>query len=264
MPNLVFNGTARELRDGDMTIGTDPRATWRVADADLRPRHFVVSVHRGGAVVRPCDADCVVTVGGVQVPVKGWQLSDGDTVAAGSGHFHFWVAEPQNRPELTAAERAASAYAHLVDDAAGAAYPLSLVSTGIGRDHSNLVVIPEPTVSRFHADVRREAAGYTLRSTGGLGTRLNGRVLDAPRLLAEGDQIRVERRAFRFTRQPLPPNMRLVQESDNMDDPRSRFATIRMDAIDSSGSGKRAGRRTAVLAALAAASVAGALWALRS
>ena len=48
-------------------------------------------------------------------------------------------------------------------------------------------------VSRFHAEVRREAGGFALHSLGSAGTLLNGRKVTGPMLLAEGDVIEIAR-----------------------------------------------------------------------
>ena len=67
------------------------------------------------------------------------------------------------------------------------AYPLSSRSTTIGRDASNAIVLRDPTASRFHAEVRREAGGFALRSIGALAATLNGQPVERPTVLREGD-----------------------------------------------------------------------------
>ena len=93
---------------------------------------------------------------------------------------------------------ASLAVGFLVDDRAAAAHPLG-PSTSIGRDASNAIIVRDPTASRFHADVRRETIGFVLRSLGASGTRLNGRPIETPTLLAEGDTIEIAFAVLRFT-----------------------------------------------------------------
>jgi pSer/pThr/pTyr-binding forkhead associated (FHA) protein len=61
----------------------------------------------------------------------------------------------------------------------------------IGRDSSADLSIPSPAVSRRHARVIREGAGYALEDLGSSnGTFLNGERLTARHSLKSGDQIR--------------------------------------------------------------------------
>lgn len=64
--------------------------------------------------------------------------------------------------------------------------------TRIGRWPDNEVAIDDRWISRYHAEIRREATQYTLRDLGSKnGTYLNGRRLAAPHQLRDGDQISV-------------------------------------------------------------------------
>jgi FHA domain-containing protein len=72
---------------------------------------------------------------------------------------------------------------------AGAAISLGAEETTVGRAPNNDVVLPDISVSRRHAAVRREADGYVLvDQDSGNGTRVNGRTIQAARL-RNGDEI---------------------------------------------------------------------------
>src|SRR2546423_11416019 len=72
---------------------------------------------------------------------------------------------------------------------AGAAIRLRGEETAVGRAPTNDVVLPDISVSRRHASVRREASGYVVvDQDSGNGTRLNGRTIQAARL-RNGDEI---------------------------------------------------------------------------
>jgi hypothetical protein len=219
MACLALKGTTRELREGETIVGNGAMATWRVADADLMRKHFVVGLKGTVASIWPAVADSVVAVNGKQLPVDARdlqvdprELQDGDVVDAGTGRFTYWATEPKAQPESpdlaspSASPDAKRAY--LVDSKAGVAYSLARTSTGIGRDLSNTVVVSEPTVSRFQAEIRREAGGYALRAVDSSGTQVNEELMATPRLLSEGDQIRIEKTILRFTREALPANVR--------------------------------------------------------
>ena len=92
---------------------------------------------------------------------------------------------------------------YLIDVRWGVAYDLHRVSTGIGRDASNPVVIRDLAASRSHAEVRRDGGRYVLHALGSAETRVNGAIVAGPRVLAEGDVIEIAYTRLRFT--GIPP-----------------------------------------------------------
>jgi pSer/pThr/pTyr-binding forkhead associated (FHA) protein len=113
--------------------------------------------------------------------------------------------------------------AFLVDDRAGEAYQIGRVPLGIGRDPVSHVIVLDPAVSRFHAEVRSTTTGFTLVSMGATGTLLNGAALTSPHLLTEGDAIGIGDTTFRFTRQRPDPDVVIVAPPETEEDhvPRS-------------------------------------------
>jgi hypothetical protein len=62
----------------------------------------------------------------------------------------------------------------------------------IGRRPFNTVMIADPAVSRIHAWIGRQDGAYLLHDAGSrAGTMLNDQPLESPRLLADGDEIRI-------------------------------------------------------------------------
>lgn len=214
MPWLELNGTTYELPEGETVVGSGAQANWRVTNADLMPRHFVVGIRGPAATLRASSRDSVVAMRAHQVSGEPQTLHDGDVIRAGSADFHYSTGTPVPRPpranEPTRLAAPAVAAAHLIAAAEQAAYPLSSMSTGVGRDPSNVVPLRDPTASRFHAEIRQEAGGFALHSMGASGTRVNGSPLDAPRLLQDGDEIEIAFETFRFVHGPLPPDVGLA------------------------------------------------------
>ena len=204
---LDYNEALQELpEDTELVVGSGAQASWRVRNADLMPRHFVISANGKGGRLRPHSSDAVVSVNGRQVSSEGVDLKDGDIVYAGSAQMNFWSKTPQKRDAVEPEELGG----HLVDGARRAAHSLARHSTGIGRDESNALVLEEATASRFHAEIRQEAGGHALRVMGAAGTKLNGNAITAPVLLNEGDEIQIAGRALRYTRAPLPAGVKLA------------------------------------------------------
>ena len=197
---LEHNEALQELQgNGEIVVGTGAQATWRLRRADLMPRHFVVSTTNDRASICPFSSETVVTVNGRQLHAGATELQDGDVINAGSGEFRFWASTPGE----TRSERRAPVSGHLVDASRQAALSLNRVSTGIGRDHSNDLVIDSREAASFHAEVRREAGGHVLRTPEAAVVKLNGRPVTAPVLLTEGDEVEIADLRLRYTREPL-------------------------------------------------------------
>ena len=201
---LEYNEALQELRgDGEIVVGTGAQASWRLRRADLMPRHFIVSTARDRATICPFSSETVVTVNGRQLPVGATELHDGDVIGAGSGEFRFWATTPGE----SRSERRAPITGYLVDGQRNSALSLQRVSTGIGRDESNELVIENRDAASFHAEVRREAGGHVLRAPESAAVNLNGRRVTSPVVLGEGDTIEISDLRLRYTREALPEGM---------------------------------------------------------
>jgi pSer/pThr/pTyr-binding forkhead associated (FHA) protein len=108
--------------------------------------------------------------------------------------------------------------AYLVSDGTRRAYPIGAVPLTIGRDSVSHVVVDDPSVSRFHAEVRTDDRGrkpaYWFRSMGAAGSQINGDRVSSDRKLAEGDQITIGTVVLRFTQEALADGVSIVQRSD--------------------------------------------------
>jgi FHA domain-containing protein len=82
----------------------------------------------------------------------------------------------------------------------GKAYALMKERVVIGRLADSDVVVPDPGVSRRHAEVRRENGGFVLADLGSTnGTIVNGTMI-GERALEEGDRIKVGNTILEFRR----------------------------------------------------------------
>lgn len=109
--------------------------------------------------------------------------------------------------------------AYLVSDGTKRAYPLDgPTPVTIGRDSVSHVVVDDPSVSRFHAEIRTDDRGrrpvYLFRSMGSAGSTINGDRASSERKLAEGDVIAIGSVVLRFTQEALPEGCAIVRPSD--------------------------------------------------
>ena len=74
---------------------------------------------------------------------------------------------------------------------AGARYALDSDVLSVGRDPSSDIFLDDITVSRHHAEVRREGARYWIRDVGSLNGTYVNRSLAEDGELSEGDEVQV-------------------------------------------------------------------------
>ena len=226
MPFLELEGkpelenNPRELV-GEVIVGSGSQATWRLSGSDLAARHFRIAQTNGTVQVIPASPQNVVVLNGAQVPTDGAPLTSGDVVAAGQARFVFLSDLKAKRPRpLTEMPDA-----HLIDITNKKGYTLRRRVVQIGREIGCSIVLKDPTVSRFHADVRAEGGQFVLYAMGSSGTKVNGEPAVVPRLLREGDQITMGDTTFTFSLLPMPTGIRPVQFEDHEDDSFSRKNT---------------------------------------
>jgi len=74
----------------------------------------------------------------------------------------------------------------------GEFFPLMLPVTTIGRSPECEIFLDDITVSRVHAEVREGPGGFVLHDDGSTnGTYVNRRLIEAPEILADGDEVQV-------------------------------------------------------------------------
>jgi pSer/pThr/pTyr-binding forkhead associated (FHA) protein len=223
---LEYGGRLRRLTDGETIVGGAPSAGLHIADADLLPRHFVLRVDGDDIWLRVWSPETVVAKNGRQVAAQECKLDDGDTISAGSMHFHVWRNEPELPAVTVEKETSRPPVAHLIDTRDNVAYRLDRLSTNIGRSAANVIRLKDPTASRFHAQVRREAGGFALHSVGSSGTRINGQRVGAPQLLDDGDEIEIAYTTLRYTRATPPEGVSIVQRTGGDPDEATERPTI--------------------------------------
>ncbi len=87
----------------------------------------------------------------------------------------------------------------------GREYPLDASVVTIGRRDENMIVIKDPTVSRKHAEIRREGDELVISDKGSTsGITVNGQVIAGPHSLRDGDRIGIGSSAvFLIQMQPV-------------------------------------------------------------
>ncbi len=226
---FLDSGTSSiEVTPGELLVGSGAQASWRVLNSDLAARHFTIKVAPdGSATLKPYSASTIVVINGAAAPQAGAPIHSGDVIAAGSARFCYVDDLEAPRPELGNEARGA----HLIDETERKAYPLTKRTISIGRDVGAGIPLRDPAVSRFHADVRSEAGEFVLYSMGSAGTHVNDMRAAAPKLLAEGDIIRIGTTNFRFTRDALPKGVAVARLGGAEEDTVARRSTETLRAV---------------------------------
>lgn len=238
MPWLEYAGRLRKLAEGTTLVGGGEGAGVVIEGADLLPKHFWVEAGPDGIRVRPWSGEAVVAIDGHQMGTDWCTVVDGATISAGSAQFRVIEQAPTRSSTSTPARHPT---AWLVDPTRSVAYPLDHRTTNIGRARSNHVHLEDPTASRFHAQIRREAGGWALHPAGSSGAQVNGHRVGSPRLLEHGDTIELAFETFRFVEGEAPQGLRIVPRSESGDAQRTERPTIareRITMVPPSGRGR--------------------------
>jgi two-component system cell cycle response regulator len=92
-------------------------------------------------------------------------------------------------------------------DYLGEVYELNQDVTVIGRTEGVDIAVIDPGVSRRHAKITREINGYCAVDLGSKnGTLVNNEIIHGPRVLRDGDKIRISQTAFKFSYQDADDN----------------------------------------------------------
>ena len=228
MPFIDFDGNTRELAPGETLVGSGSQASWRLPSADLAARHFTVTHGAGGeTTIKSYSPQNIVTVNGRSMGADPVALNHGDVIAAGSARMVYLTSLEGDRPDMAAAAGGAPL---LVNEKDREVYPLTRRTVSIGRDAASHILVRDPSVSRFHADVRAEAGQYVLYSQGSTGTKINGHRAAGPQVLQEGDSLEIGETVLKFSRIAPPAGFQVVSGGAD-DDKMTRRATTVQNAV---------------------------------
>jgi len=191
MPYLEFEHQTKPLGPGVLTIGSGSEAAWRISGRELAALHAIITLEKGGyAFIAAGSPQATIHINGAEVADGRGILRYGDALRLGRAEFRF---------RQLAGNAGQAGY--LREMRRGRSYKLGDF-TEIGRDPRCGVFIPEPEVSRIHAEIRRDQGAFLITPHNGL-TLLNGTRITAPQALTEGDELSVGRTTLRFSAEPV-------------------------------------------------------------
>lgn len=251
MPYLEFEHQSKPLGPGVLTIGSGSEAAWRIQGRDLAGLHAIVTMEKGGyALFASGTAEASIFVNDAEASGGRAVVRYGDTVRLGRAIFRF--------KQLATGNDGRGGY--LREKRRGRSYRLAEF-TEIGRDPRCGVFIPEPEVSRIHAEIRREASGFVVTPHNAL-TLLNGERITTPTALAEGDELSIGRTTLRFSAEPVGQTVDALARHPTGDSRSARMNTTFMGAYEARERVNQSGRKKLIVYVAAAAAIAISLGAL--
>ena len=245
MPYLEFEHQSKSLGPGVLTIGSGSEAAWRIHGRDLAPLHAFITLEKGGyALVAAATPEAMIKVNGVEAAEGRSVVRYGDRLRLGRAEFRF--------TQLQSGSDNQSGY--LREMRRGRSYRLGEF-TEIGRDPRCGVFIPEPEVSRIHAEIRRQDGTFVVNPHNAL-TLLNGERITSARPLSEGDELSVGRTTLRFSAEPTGQTVDARGGAQPLGDTRrANMATTFMGAYEARERVNESGRKRMIMMAAAVAAV---------
>jgi pSer/pThr/pTyr-binding forkhead associated (FHA) protein len=189
------------ILDDDLVSRRHAEIRWRAGTAYLLDRDSLNGALRNAQKVRGLAA-----------------LENGDILQFGVHRYRFTLLAPDASEALEETRKVAgssgshrlNAPLRLVGESgavAGRRWELREKTTRIGRDPSAAVTLQDASVSRFHAQITRQASGYYLADLeSSNGTRVNGDLVSEPRKIGPGDLLGFGEICVRCEQAPVTPS----------------------------------------------------------
>lgn len=213
MMELELAGQRTSIPVGELVVGTDPSCGLRLTG--VAAAHAVVVGAKDGSVSVRRVGDNDVLLNGVKLGAAPAPALHGDTIQVGN---HELLVHDPRRSGSTQFVRAsdvakivaatvrpgspkpatAATGGRLVCLTDGREYTIGSAPLVIGREAGCDIVVPNKDVSRHHAEIFSSPQGYLLVDSSTNGTFVNADRIEAQRVLARADVIRIGDHEFRF------------------------------------------------------------------
>ena len=226
MMELEVAGQRTPIPAGELVIGSDPSCGLRL-DGLAAAHAVVIGIGDGSVALRRVGENDVL-LNGVKLGAEPAPVLHGDKIQVGrhevflhdprrSGSTQFVKADDVARMVAATAKPGApkmptaATGGRLVCLTDGREYTIGGAPLVFGREAGSDIVVPNKDVSRRHAEIFSSPQGYVLVDSSTNGTFVNGDRIEAQRVLARADVIRIGDHEFRFYADRMPENASLAQ-----------------------------------------------------
>ncbi len=165
-PSLLYAGERIVLPNASFTIGRSPDNDLPIAKDAVSRHHARIEAAQGGYRISDLGSRNGTQRNGERFRADSRWLANGDTIVIGGEVLRFLAGEET----LLGPPRAPISGTQVVQ--------LTKPHLTLGRDGSNDVVLADPNVSRFHAELVQTEDGLTIRDLASRnGTRVNGELV---------------------------------------------------------------------------------------
>lgn len=160
--------------------------------------HAVVALRKDGFYVFDTESKTGVYVNNQKIEKK-QKLEDGDVIAFGTAIMKFHIGSEANSDISHKGEEETVTYPKLVNISDNYEFLIDGDFVTIGREKGSNIEIPAPYVSRHQARITRNRNRWIIEDFGSVeNTTVNGEKILSPRVLHDGDVIKIGDFAFLF------------------------------------------------------------------
>lgn len=236
---MLLQGGSKVSLKNLTRIGRSPDNDLVLNDPEVSGRHARIRQDATGFLLEDLQSSNGTFLNGARVGALE-RLASGALITIGKTQIQFVMEPPKENLHMTSVglPEAAPPPSALPSDPVwgtlqvnGREIPLRMLSPNIGRDPKSDVVLDDPSISYFHAQLVRQGNDAYLRDLGSRnGTYVNGQLISVPHRLAHGDKIKLGETSLVFRSGSTPAPKKELSEPAPISIPRQEQEPERVEA----------------------------------
>jgi pSer/pThr/pTyr-binding forkhead associated (FHA) protein/NADPH-dependent 2,4-dienoyl-CoA reductase/sulfur reductase-like enzyme len=218
---ILLQGQTKVSLSNLTKIGRGPKNDLVLNDPEVSGQHAQIQRDASGYLLEDLQSSNGTFLNGARLSAPA-RLAGGALIKVGKTQLEFVMGPPKENLHMTSVglpEAAPPPSALPSDPVWGALHingreiPLRMFSPNIGRDAKADIVLDDPSISYFHAQLVRQGNDVYLRDLGSRnGTYVNGQLVSVPHRLASGDRIKLGETSLIFRSGSAPAPLKETTE----------------------------------------------------